>query len=268
MVAVVCGPARGPVRGDSRARTVRRPAVRRPLAGDALGRRVPGRARRARPRPGAAAARARRADREPGRAPRDGAVRAGAWPRGRARARRGARDPSREPRGPLRRSRAAAGRGPRRRRGRAGRRADAGRRGARVQLARRDRAFRRPPPDDPPAHTKGRSMTSPRCFGLLALLPAALGAQQPADTVTLKPVVVTATRLPTSPDALTAAVAVLPGDELRARGVTQVADALRGVPGAAVAQTGSFGGLEALFPGGGGRGLREGVGAGRALEQP
>ena len=63
--------------------------------------------------------------------------------------------------------------------------------------------------------------------------------------------VVTATRLPTSPDALTAAVTVLDGAQLRAEGLTHVGDALRRVPGLALARTSSFGSQQALFVRGG-----------------
>ena len=88
---------------------------------------------------------------------------------------------------------------------------------------------------------------------LLWLAPTVLGAQQGSapDTVRLAPVVVTATRLPASADAVPAAVTVLTGPELEARGITTVADALRDVPGAAIVQTGSFGGQTSLFLRGG-----------------
>ncbi|HYK82714.1 MAG TPA: TonB-dependent receptor [Gemmatimonadales bacterium] len=79
----------------------------------------------------------------------------------------------------------------------------------------------------------------------------ALTAQQPGDTVTLTPVVVTATRLPTAADAVPAAVTVISGAALRAQGVSTVYDALREVPGAAVVQSGSFGAVTSLFLRGG-----------------
>ncbi len=86
---------------------------------------------------------------------------------------------------------------------------------------------------------------------LCSLAPAALPAQEPTDTVTLRPVVVTATRIPTPADAVTAAVTVISGADLRAQGIRTVLDALRGVPAAAVVQTGSFGGVTSLFLRGG-----------------
>ncbi|HEX5963014.1 MAG TPA: TonB-dependent receptor, partial [Gemmatimonadales bacterium] len=63
--------------------------------------------------------------------------------------------------------------------------------------------------------------------------------------------VVTATRLPTSPDAVVSSVTTISGEDLRARGVRFVQDALREVPGATVVQVGSFGGVTSLFLRGG-----------------
>ncbi|HJR15733.1 MAG TPA: TonB-dependent receptor [Gemmatimonadales bacterium] len=76
-------------------------------------------------------------------------------------------------------------------------------------------------------------------------------AQEARDTTRLEELVVTPTRLPTSPDAVVASVTTITGDELRARGVRFVQDALREVPGAMVAQVGSFGGVTSLFLRGG-----------------
>ncbi len=86
---------------------------------------------------------------------------------------------------------------------------------------------------------------------LVSLAPAALAAQEPRDTVILTPVVVTATRIPTPADAVTAAVTVISGADLRAQGIRTVLDALRDVPAAAVVQTGSFGSVTSLFLRGG-----------------
>jgi len=91
-------------------------------------------------------------------------------------------------------------------------------------------------------------------FCLLVVLPAALAAQQPppsVDTVVLNPVVVTATRIPTTANAVPAAVTVLSGAELRQQGIGTVMEALRDVPAAAVVQNGSFGGVTSLFLRGG-----------------
>ena len=85
----------------------------------------------------------------------------------------------------------------------------------------------------------------------LTLVPGALASQAPTDTLDVTPVVVTATRLPTRVDAVTAAVTVLTGVELRALGLHTVFEALRDIPTAAVVQTGSFGGQTSLFLRGG-----------------
>jgi vitamin B12 transporter len=87
---------------------------------------------------------------------------------------------------------------------------------------------------------------------VLALLPAtALAQRTDSSTTTLQPVVVTATTIPTPSSLVSQPVTVLNGDELRARGVLTVADALREVPGATVVQTGSYGGVTSLFLRGG-----------------
>src|SRR2546423_3741902 len=75
-------------------------------------------------------------------------------------------------------------------------------------------------------------------------------AQSP-DTATLQPVVVSASKIPRRTDVLSQAVTVLSGDDLRARGVVRVSDALREVPGAQLVQSGSFGSLTSLFLRGG-----------------
>lgn len=80
--------------------------------------------------------------------------------------------------------------------------------------------------------------------------PVPLLAQQ-ADTIVLPPVVVTATRVPVSPDAVPAAVTVLRGADLMARGIHSVADALRDVVGVAAARAGSYGSQTSLFVRGG-----------------
>src|SRR5436190_7645845 len=75
--------------------------------------------------------------------------------------------------------------------------------------------------------------------------------QQPRDTVVLKPVVVTATRVPATADRVPAAVTVLRGADLAAQGIRSVADALATVPGAHIVETGSYGGQTSLFVRGG-----------------
>jgi len=64
---------------------------------------------------------------------------------------------------------------------------------------------------------------------------------------TLPPTVITATRLPTPLSAQTATVTVLQGDALRAEGVTHVGDALRRVPGIAMARSSGIGSQHTVF---------------------
>ena len=84
----------------------------------------------------------------------------------------------------------------------------------------------------------------------VALLVLALAVPQ-QDTVVLKPVVVTATRLPVPADVVASAVTVLRGTDLEAQGIRTAAAALETVPGAHIAETGSFGGQTSLFLRGG-----------------
>jgi len=86
---------------------------------------------------------------------------------------------------------------------------------------------------------------------IVALLVLALTTQQPQDTVVLKPVVVTATRVPVAADLVASAVTVLRGADLVAQGIRTVAQALEAVPGAHVVETGSFGGQTSSFMRGG-----------------
>lgn len=89
-------------------------------------------------------------------------------------------------------------------------------------------------------------------LGLAAgLAPLTLGAQVAPDTSVLQPVVVTATRAGLAQAVPTTSSTVITGDEMRARGIVSLADALRDVPGATPVQTGSFGGLTSLFLRGG-----------------
>ncbi len=103
-------------------------------------------------------------------------------------------------------------------------------------------------------------MTMPMRYFVHPLLIASLfgadvlGAQEAGrDTTHLQPLVITATRVPVAQTAPTTAVTVISGAELRDRGITSVADALRLVPGAAIAPSGSFGGTTSLFLRGGER---------------
>jgi vitamin B12 transporter len=87
---------------------------------------------------------------------------------------------------------------------------------------------------------------------VLALAASTLAAaQEVQDTTRLSELVVTATGMPTSPDAVVSSITTISGEELRARGLLFVQDALREVPGATVVQIGSFGGVSSLFLRGG-----------------
>ena len=93
-----------------------------------------------------------------------------------------------------------------------------------------------------------------RLAAILVTLAGSAGsmlAQQAADTVVLRPVVVSATRVPIGQDAAPASVTVLRGEDLRARGIANVSDALATVPGLAVVRSGSFGATTAVFARGG-----------------
>ena len=85
-------------------------------------------------------------------------------------------------------------------------------------------------------------------FSLAAGTDAGAQAQ---DTAQLGTVVVSATKVPRPAGTLSQAVTVLSGDDLRARGVSRVSDALREVPGAMLVQSGSYGALTSLFLRGG-----------------
>ncbi|HUF27192.1 MAG TPA: TonB-dependent receptor [Gemmatimonadaceae bacterium] len=91
---------------------------------------------------------------------------------------------------------------------------------------------------------------APPAFALSIVI-ARLAPAQERDTTRLDPVIVTATRVPVSLPASSLATTVIGGDELRARGIALVADALRHVPGLTVVRTGSYGGITSLFMRGG-----------------
>ncbi len=93
---------------------------------------------------------------------------------------------------------------------------------------------------------------------MLLGLPTIVAAQQSStesqdSTVNpnLDPVVVTATRTAAPRSTVSQSVTVLRGDDLRTRGVTNVATALREVPGLSVVQNGSYGGVTSVFLRGG-----------------
>src|SRR5690348_7172019 len=86
----------------------------------------------------------------------------------------------------------------------------------------------------------------------IVLAPAAAVAQGTArDTARTVPVVVTATRSELARDRVPESVSVLTGEQLRQQGIVTVADALRQVPGVALAQSASYGTATSLFIRGG-----------------
>jgi len=87
-------------------------------------------------------------------------------------------------------------------------------------------------------------------FVITAVATSSAGAQA-NDTAQLGTVVISGSKVPRPADALTQAVTVISGDDLRARGVERVSDALREVPGASLVQSGSYGALTSLFLRGG-----------------
>jgi vitamin B12 transporter len=84
-----------------------------------------------------------------------------------------------------------------------------------------------------------------------AILANRSASGQANDTTKLQTVVVSASKVPRPASSLTQPVTVLLGEDLRARGVTRVSDALREVPGAALVQSGSYGAVTSLFLRGG-----------------
>jgi vitamin B12 transporter len=95
-----------------------------------------------------------------------------------------------------------------------------------------------------------RLLISGACTAAL-LFPRLLPAQDARDTTRLEELVVTATGAPTPADAVVSSLTIIEGDELRARGLRFVQDALREVPGGMIVQSGSYGGVSSLFLRGG-----------------
>jgi vitamin B12 transporter len=87
-------------------------------------------------------------------------------------------------------------------------------------------------------------------FGVYMLAAARVSAQA-RDADTLGTVIISASKTPISRSELSQAVTVITGEDLRARGVARVNDALQLVPGATIAQNGSTGSVSSLFLRGG-----------------
>ena len=97
-----------------------------------------------------------------------------------------------------------------------------------------------------------RSATALSCaVAIGALLPGVTAAQAVPDTIPLDSLFVTATRQPLARDAVPAAVSIIAGDDLRARGERLLVDALRLTPGTAMVQSGPQGALSSLYLRGG-----------------
>ena len=84
-------------------------------------------------------------------------------------------------------------------------------------------------------------------FALAFLAASPAAAQDTQDTVELRELVVSATRLPMERNAVATSVTVLRASELRVRGVRTVAEALRTVSGATLVQSGSYGAFASMF---------------------
>ena len=85
------------------------------------------------------------------------------------------------------------------------------------------------------------------CFLALLVLVAPAASQQTAPIYDLDGLIVTGVPEPRSESSIGGTVTVLEGRELSERGITRVVDALRTVPGVAVVESGSFGGVASLF---------------------
>ena len=86
----------------------------------------------------------------------------------------------------------------------------------------------------------------------LAFLGITFPAQaQQLPVVEIEGLIVTGTPVPRARIAMGSNVSVVDGDDLRARGVTRVLDALRELPGVVVVQGGSFGAISSVFMRGG-----------------
>lgn len=82
---------------------------------------------------------------------------------------------------------------------------------------------------------------------LSIFLPVLSIAAQPEPDSTLPPIVVTATRIPTTPEEVSASMTVITAEDIRAQQTATVSEALRNVPGLDVVQTGSRGNTTSVF---------------------
>lgn len=104
-------------------------------------------------------------------------------------------------------------------------------------------------------HTRTRSRSLPpsvaALIAALTLAPRLTAQEVHRDTTMLPELVVTAERTPTPMDRSIATTTVIRGDDLAARGIRFVEEALKQVPGATPVPTGSYGGIASLFLRGG-----------------
>ncbi|MDA0261643.1 MAG: TonB-dependent receptor [Proteobacteria bacterium] len=97
-------------------------------------------------------------------------------------------------------------------------------------------------------HSRPRQIFLPGLAATLALslsslMPERATAQNAGQADALPELVVTATRVPTSPEQVGSSITVITADELEEKQTTFVADALRRVPGLSVSRTGGVGNL-------------------------
>ena len=118
-------------------------------------------------------------------------------------------------------------------------------------------------------HRTSRSSTTVVAIALVFHAHAGIAAQTPSDsgrTAQLPTIVVTATKV--AVPAVTSATTVLLGDDLRRQGITNLADALRSVPGLAVVATSSPGARTSVYLRGGESGYTRVLVDGVAVNDP
>jgi vitamin B12 transporter len=96
-----------------------------------------------------------------------------------------------------------------------------------------------------------RSSCAAVALAVLVAAPCLAQGQHDSTAVQLPDIIVSESRVPLPANAVTSAVTVLSGAELREKGLTLVQDALREVPGVSVVQAGSFGAVTSFFSRGG-----------------
>ncbi len=102
-----------------------------------------------------------------------------------------------------------------------------------------------PTPSTPPAHRRAFALP----FSLIACLvpPATAAAADPSSSVSLPPLVVTPTRLPTPENEVGSSITVITEEDIRRKQERTLPDALKDVPGLNVVQNGGPGGVTSVF---------------------